>query len=312
LSFNKKHLLGIQDLTKSEILTILDTAESLKEISKREVKKVPALRGKTIVNLFFEPSTRTKSSFEMAAKRLSADISSFTKISSSAVKGETLKDTVLNLEAMQTDALVIRHSSSGAAHFLSTFCKSHVINAGDGSHEHPTQALLDAFTIREEKKKFTGLRVVIAGDILHSRVARSNIFLLKKMGADVVLVGPPSLVPPKMAQLGAKIDYNMDRAVKNADVIMMLRIQLERQQKNFFPTIREYRNLFSLSPKRFELADKNAIIMHPGPINRDVEISTKLADSLKSVILKQVENGIAVRMAVLYLLLGGKERDFTD
>lgn len=312
MSFNKKHLLGIQDLTKSEILTILDTAESLKEISKREVKKVPALRGKTIVNLFFEPSTRTKSSFEMAAKRLSADISSFTKISSSAVKGETLKDTVLNLEAMQTDALVIRHSSSGAAHFLSTFCKSHVINAGDGSHEHPTQALLDAFTIREEKKKFTGLRVVIAGDILHSRVARSNIFLLKKMGADVVLVGPPSLVPPKMAQLGAKIDYNMDRAVKNADVIMMLRIQLERQQKNFFPTIREYRNLFSLSPKRFELADKNAIIMHPGPINRDVEISTKLADSLKSVILKQVENGIAVRMAVLYLLLGGKERDFTD
>jgi len=312
LSFNKKHLLGIQDLTKSEILTILDTAESLKEISKREVKKVPALRGKTIVNLFFEPSTRTKSSFEMAAKRLSADISSFTKISSSTVKGETLKDTVLNLEAMQTDALVIRHSSSGAAHFLSTFCKSHVINAGDGSHEHPTQALLDAFTIREEKKKFTGLRVVIAGDILHSRVARSNIFLLKKMGADVVLVGPPSLVPPKMAQLGAKIDYNMDRAVKNADVIMMLRIQLERQQKNFFPTIREYRNLFSLSPKRFELADKNAIIMHPGPINRDVEISTKLADSLKSVILKQVENGIAVRMAVLYLLLGGKERDFTD
>ncbi len=312
MSFNKKHLLGIQDLTKSEILTILDTAESLKEISKREVKKVPALRGKTIVNLFFEPSTRTKSSFEMAAKRLSADISSFTKISSSTVKGETLKDTVLNLEAMQTDALVIRHSSSGAAHFLSTFCKSHIINAGDGSHEHPTQALLDAFTIREEKKKFTGLRVVIAGDILHSRVARSNIFLLKKMGADVVLVGPPSLVPPKMAQLGAKIDYNMDRAVKNADVIMMLRIQLERQQKNFFPTIREYRNLFSLSPKRFELADKNAIIMHPGPINRDVEISTKLADSLKSVILKQVENGIAVRMAVLYLLLGGKERDFTD
>ncbi len=312
MSFNKKHLLGIQHLTKPEILTILDNAESLKEISKREVKKVPALRGKTIINLFFEPSTRTRSSFELAAKRLSADISSFSKASSSTVKGETLKDTVLNLEAMQTDALIIRHSASGTPHFLSTFCRSHVINAGDGTHEHPTQALLDAFTIREEKGKLKGLKIVIVGDILHSRVARSNIFLLNKMGAKVILVGPPGLVPLQMAQLGAQIDYNMDRAVKDADVIMMLRIQLERQQKNFFPSVREYRNLFSLTPKRFDNARKNAIIMHPGPINRDVEISTQLADSLKSVILKQVENGIAIRMAVLYLLLGGKERDVTD
>jgi aspartate carbamoyltransferase catalytic subunit len=312
VSFNKKHLLGIQHLTKPEILTILDNAESLKEISKREVKKVPALRGKTIINLFFEPSTRTRSSFELAAKRLSADISSFSKASSSTVKGETLKDTVLNLEAMQTDALIIRHSASGTPHFLSTFCRSHVINAGDGTHEHPTQALLDAFTIREEKGKLKGLKIVIVGDILHSRVARSNIFLLNKMGAKVILVGPPGLVPLQMARLGAQIDYNMDRAVKDADVIMMLRIQLERQQKNFFPSVREYRNLFSLTPKRFDNARKNAIIMHPGPINRDVEISTQLADSLKSVILKQVENGIAIRMAVLYLLLGGKERDVTD
>ncbi len=312
MSFNKKHLLGIQQLTKPEIITILDTAESLKEISKREVKKVPALRGKTIINLFFEPSTRTRSSFELAAKRLSADISSFSKASSSTVKGETLKDTVLNLEAMQTDALIIRHAASGTPYFLSTFCRSHVINAGDGTHEHPTQALLDAFTIREEKGKLKGLKVVIVGDILHSRVARSNIFLLNKMGAKVILVGPPGLVPLQMARLGAQVDHNMDRAVKDADVVMMLRIQLERQQKNFFPSVREYRNLFSLTPKRFETTRKNAIIMHPGPINRDVEISTQLADSLKSVILKQVENGIAIRMAVLYLLLGGKERDVTD
>jgi len=312
VSFNKKHLLGIKQLTKAEIVTILDTAESLKEISKREVKKVPALRGKTIINLFFEPSTRTRSSFELAAKRLSADISSFSKASSSTVKGETLKDTVLNLEAMQTDALIIRHTASGTPYFLSTFCRSHVINAGDGTHEHPTQALLDAFTIREEKGKLKGLKVVIVGDILHSRVARSNIFLLNKMGAKVILVGPPGLVPLQMARLGAQVDYSMDRAVKDADVVMMLRIQLERQQKNFFPSVREYRNLFSLTPKRFETTRKNAIIMHPGPINRDVEISTQLADSLKSVILKQVENGIAIRMAVLYLLLGGKERDVTD
>lgn len=312
MPFNHKHLLGTQFLSPSNITTVLDTAESMLEISTREVKKVPALRGKTIINLFFEPSTRTRSSFEMAAKRLSADIINFSKETSSTVKKESLKDTVLNLEAMNTDALIIRHSSSGVLHFISTFCKSHIINAGDGAHEHPTQALLDAFTIRQEKKNIEGLKILIVGDILHSRVARSNIFLLKKLGAEVTLAGPPSLVPEEFKKFGVDIDFNLDRAIKGVDVVMMLRIQLERQQKNLFPSIREYRNLYSLTRKRFRLAKKNAIIMHPGPINRGVEISADLADSAKSLILKQVENGIAVRMAVLYLLLGGKEREITD
>lgn len=312
MPFNHKHLIGIKDLSSSDILMILDTAESLLEISTREVKKVPILRGKTIINLFYEPSTRTRSSFELAAKRLSADITNFSKQSSAIVKGETLKDTVLNLEAMKTDAIIVRHSAAGVPHFLSTFCTSHIINAGDGANEHPTQALLDAFTIRQEKKPFDGLKVVIVGDILHSRVARSNIFLLKKLGARIVLVGPPSLLPKEFLQFGVAIEYSMDRALEGADVVMMLRIQLERQQKNFFPSLREYRNLFSLTPHRYRRARKNAIIMHPGPINRGVEISADLADSVKSVILKQVENGIAIRMAVLYLLLGGKEREITD
>jgi aspartate carbamoyltransferase catalytic subunit len=312
LAFNHKHLLGIQPLSFSDIITVLDTAESFFEISTREIKKVPTLRGKTIINLFFEPSTRTQSSFELAAKRLSADIINFNRQSSSVVKGESFKDTIKNLEAMNPDALIIRHSSSGAPHFASTFCRSHIINAGDGAHEHPTQALLDAFTIRQEKKSFEGLKVIVVGDILHSRVARSNIFLLKKLGARVVLVGPPSLLPLEFNQFGADIDLNLDRAVEGADVIMMLRIQTERQGSNFFPSIREYRNLFSLTERRLRRAKKDAIIMHPGPINRGVEISTDLADSAKSVILKQVENGIAVRMAVLYLLLGGKEREAID
>jgi aspartate carbamoyltransferase catalytic subunit len=310
--FDHKHLLGIEPLSKEEILAVLDTAESFLEISTREVKKVPTLRGKTVINLFFEPSTRTRSSFELAAKRLSADIINFSKLASSVVKGETLKDTVLNLEAMQSDAIIIRHSCPGAPHYVSTFCRSHVINAGDGAHEHPTQALLDAFTIRQEKKNLDGLKVLIVGDILHSRVARSNIFLLNKFGARVVCVGPPSLLPQEFEKLGVECDYNFDRAIEGADVIMMLRIQLERQQKNFFPSLREYREIFSLTQKRFRRAKKSAIIMHPGPINRGVEISTDLADSTKSVILKQVENGIAVRMAVLYLLLGGKERETAD
>lgn len=312
MTFTHKHLLGIQQLSVSDINTVLDTADSLSEISTREVKKVPILRGKTIVNLFFEPSTRTRSSFELAAKRLSADILNFNKQASSVVKGETLKDTVLNLEAMQTDALIIRHSCPGAPHYVSTFCRSHVINAGDGSHEHPTQALLDAFTIRQQKKKLKGLKILIVGDILHSRVARSNIFLLTKMGAQVTLVGPPPLLPEEFKDLGTHIDYKLDQAVEGADVIMMLRIQLERQMRNSFPSIREYREIYSLTPKRFNRAKKDAIIMHPGPLNRGVEISTDLADSVKSVILKQVENGIAVRMAVLYLLLGGKDREAAD
>lgn len=312
MPFKHKHLLGIRDLTASDIFSILDTAESLYEISTREVKKVPTLRGKTIVNLFFEPSTRTRSSFELAAKRLSADIVNFNREASSVIKGESLKDTVLNLEAMNPDAIILRHSAAGAPHFISTFCRSHVINAGDGAHEHPTQALLDAFTIRQEKKKFEGLKVVIAGDILHSRVARSNILCLNKLGAKVVLCGPPTLLPMEFKEFRVDIDFNLDRACRDADVIMMLRIQLERQQRHFFPSLREYRNLYSLTLERYRKARRNAIIMHPGPINRGVEISAEMADSAKSVILKQVENGIAVRMAILYLLLGGKEGESSD
>ncbi len=312
MPFDHKHLLGIEPLSKEDVLTILNTAESFLEISTREVKKVPTLRGKNIINLFFEPSTRTRSSFELAAKRLSADIVNFNKQTSSVVKGETLKDTVLNLEAMHSDAIIIRHSCPGAPHYVSTFCRSHVINAGDGAHEHPTQALLDAFTIRQKKKDLKGLKILIVGDILHSRVARSNIFLMKKLGAEVVCVGPPALLPEEFRQFGITFDYNLDRAIRGTDVIMMLRIQLERQQKNLFPSLREYREMYSLTQKRFRRAKRNAIIMHPGPINRGVEISTDLADSAKSVILRQVENGIAVRMAVLYLLLGGKERETTD
>ncbi len=312
MAFNHKHLLGIEPLSASDIMTILDTAESMAEISTREVKKVPVLRGKTIINLFYEASTRTRSSFELAAKRLSADISNFSKATSSVVKGETLRDTIRNLEAMNTDAIIIRHASSGSPHFISSFCSSSVINAGDGTHEHPTQALLDAFTIRQHKKRFEGLKVVIVGDILHSRVARSNLLLLNKLGARVVLAGPPPLLPLEFRQYGAEVNFNMDQALEGADVVMMLRIQLERQQRIFFPSIREYRNLFGLNPKRFRRAKRDAIIMHPGPINRDVEISTELADSAKSVILEQVENGVSVRMAVLYLLLGGKEREISD
>jgi aspartate carbamoyltransferase catalytic subunit len=310
--FHHEHLLDIESLSEKDILTILDTAESFLEISTREVKKVPILRGKTIINLFFEPSTRTRNSFELAAKRLSADTVNFNGQHSSVVKGETLKDTVLNLEAMQSDALVIRHACPGVPHYVSTFCRSHVINAGDGAHEHPTQALLDAFTIRQKKKTLKGLKIVMVGDILHSRVARSNIFLLNKMESGIVCVGPPSLMPEEFKALGIDCQYDLDRAIQGADVIMMLRIQAERQKKNLFPSLREYRELFSLTPKRFRRAKRNAIIMHPGPINRGVEMSTDMADSAKSVILTQVENGIAVRMAVLYLLLGGKERETTD
>lgn len=312
MAFNHKHLLGIQPLSVQAIRTILSTAESLSEISSREIKKVPILRGKTIINLFYEASTRTRSSFELAAKRLSADISNFSKATSAVVKGETLKDTILNLEAMNIDAIIMRHASSGSPHFVSSFCSAHVINAGDGTHEHPTQALLDALTILQEKQTFKGRKILIVGDILHSRVARSNLYLLKKMGAEVILVGPPPLVPPAFKKFGAEIEYNFDKAIEAADVVMMLRIQLERQKRIYFPSLSEYRDLFSLTPERFSRARSDAIIMHPGPINRDVEISTEMADSVKSVILKQVANGIAVRMAVLYLLLGGKEREITD
>jgi aspartate carbamoyltransferase catalytic subunit len=312
LEFKHKHLLGIEHLKASDIQVILETAESMAEISAREIKKVPTLRGKMAIILFYEPSTRTRGSFEIAAKRLSADIQNFSLQTSSVVKGESLRDTVLNLEAMTPDALIIRHFSSGAPHYVSTFCRSHVINAGDGSHEHPTQALLDAFTIRQNKKSFKDLKVVIVGDILHSRVARSNIFCLKKLGAKVTLVGPPTLLPASFSEFGVDVSYNFDKAIEGADVVMMLRIQIERMQKNFFPSIREYRNLYCLTRKRFTLAKKDAIVMHPGPMNRGVEIADDMADAPESVILRQVENGISVRMAVLYHLLGGKDREIPD
>ncbi len=306
-TFKRKHLLGIKELTKEEIELILEEATSFSEISMREIKKVPTLRGKTVINLFFEPSTRTRSSFEIAAKRLSADIINFSASTSSLLKGETLRDTVRNLEAMKSDIIVVRHPSSYSPHFIASFSKSSVINAGDGTHEHPTQALLDAFTILEKKKKIEGLKVVIVGDILHSRVARSNLFLLTKMGANLVLCGPPTLLPQEMSALGAVVEHDLDRAVEDADVIMMLRIQLERMTKNFFPTLREYRMLYSLNINRLKKAKKDVIIMHPGPINRGIELSAEIADSDYSVILDQVANGIAVRMAVLYLLSGSSE-----
>ncbi len=307
MPFKRKHLLGIEELQKEEIELILEEAKSFSEISLRDIKKVPTLRGKTVINLFFEPSTRTRSSFEIAAKRLSADIINFSASTSSLLKGETLRDTVRNLEAMRSDIIVVRHPSSYAPHFIASFSKSSVINAGDGTHEHPTQALLDAFTILERKKRIEGLKIVIVGDILHSRVARSNIFLLTKLGAKVVLCGPPTLLPQELEKTGASVEYNLDKSVEDADVIMMLRIQLERMSKNFFPSLREYRMLYSLDLKRLKRAKKDVIIMHPGPINRGIELSAEIADSEYSVILDQVSNGIAVRMAVLYLLSGSSE-----
>ena len=301
----RKHLISIEELETHEIEETLETAKSFLEISKRPIKKVPTLRGKTVVNLFFEPSTRTMSSFEIAAKRLSADVMNFSSASSSVRKGETLKDTVLNLEAMNTDLLVIRHSASGAAKFLTTFCKSSVVNAGDGTHEHPTQALLDALTVLERKGRLNGMKVVIVGDILHSRVARSDTFLFTKMGSKVVLSGPSSLLPSYFSSLPVKVEYNLDKAVEGADVIIMLRLQLERMVGGFFPTLREYRERYRLTPWRLRATKPDAIVMHPGPINRGIELSSDVADSGRSVILEQVEKGVAVRMAVLSLLLGG-------
>jgi aspartate carbamoyltransferase catalytic subunit len=304
-----KDLLGIAELTPAEILLVLDTAEAMKEIGLRPIKKVPALRGKTVINLFFEPSTRTRTSFEVAEKRLSADTLNIAASTSSVVKGESLADTALNLQAMAPDLLVVRHSSSGACHFLSRVCRAGVINAGDGMHEHPTQALLDAFTIRERKGKLAGLKVAIVGDLLHSRVLRSNVLLLTRLGADVWVSGPPTLVPPGIGQLGVRATCSIDEAVEGADVVMMLRVQLERMQGGFFPSLREYFTLFGLTPERARRAKPDAIIMHPGPMNRGVEIDSAVADGPYSVILDQVANGVAVRMAVLYLLSGGMEHE---
>jgi len=302
-----KHLLGIADLTAGEILLILDTADAMKEVAARPIKKVPALRGKTIVNLFYEPSTRTRTSFEVAEKRLSADTLNIAVSTSSVVKGETLVDTALNLEAMAPDMIVMRHASSGACHLLARVCKSRIINAGDGMHEHPTQALLDAYTIRERKGRLAGLKVAIVGDLLHSRVLRSNLLLLGKLGADVWVCAPPTLVPADIDRFGVTATHRIDEAVAGADVVMMLRIQLERMQGNFFPSLREYFAVFGLTPERAALAKSDVIIMHPGPMNRGVEIASEVADGPYSVILDQVANGVAVRMAVLYLLSGGAE-----
>lgn len=310
--FDHKDLLGMGQLSVSDVELILDTAESLKEISTRNIKKVPTLRGKSVVNFFYEPSTRTRTSFEMAAKRLSADTFSLSASGSSIVKGETLIDTARNLQAMNPDLIVIRHSSSGAPHLLAKGVKAGIINAGDGINEHPTQALLDLFTIREKKGKIKGLNVVIIGDIAHSRVARSNIIGLTKMGAEVSVSGPPTMIPVGIEDLGVQVVDNPVEAVKNKDVVMLLRIQLERQEKVLFPGLREYAAFFGLTKKIIENAKKDVIIMHPGPMNRGVEITSEVADGPFSVILDQVTNGVAVRMAILYLLIGGVKSDNVD
>ena len=304
MSFPHRHLLGIEPLEAPEIQTILDTADGLREILDRPIKKVPALRGKTIVNLFYEASTRTRSSFEVAERVLSADSLSIAAATSSVSKGETLLDTAKNLEAMNPDMVIMRHASSGAPHFLARHCRFSVVNAGDGAHEHPTQALLDALTMRQRKGRLKGLRVAIVGDILHSRVARSNLWLLAKMGASVVLCGPPTLIPPGIESL-APVTWRIDEAVEGADVVMMLRLQMERMSGAFFPTTREYHRQFGLTVERVRRAKKDVLVMHPGPMNRGVEIASEVADGPFSVILDQVTNGVAVRMAVLYLLLGG-------
>jgi aspartate carbamoyltransferase catalytic subunit len=307
--FHHKDLLGMGQLSVSDIELILDTAESLKEISQREIKKVPTLRGKTVVNFFYEPSTRTRTSFEMAAKRLSADTLSLSSTGSSMVKGETLIDTAKNLQAMSPDLIVIRHSSTGAPHLLARQVKAGIINAGDGTNEHPTQALLDLYTIREKKGRISGLKVAIIGDIEHSRVARSDIIGLLKMGAEVTISGPPTMVPLRADALGVKVEYNPTEAIKDKDVIIVLRIQLERQSKMLFPSIREYSACFGINKEIMKYAREDVIIMHPGPINRGVELSSDVADGPFSVILDQVANGVAVRMALLYLLMGGTKSE---
>ena len=304
MKLKDKHLLGIEELSKEEIEYFLDTASSLEDISNRDIKKVPTLRGKTIVSLFLEPSTRTKTSFELAAKRLSADTMSISKDASSFQKGESLKDTAKTLEAYHVDAIIIRHSASGAAKFLSQQIDASVINAGDGCHEHPTQALLDAYTMRKKFGKIEGLKVAIAGDILHSRVARSNIFCLNKLGAEVTVVAPPTLLPVDIEKLSVKVVYSLDEVLEKSDVIYLLRVQKERQSENLFPSIREYRRVFGLDDERIKRLKSDAIVMHPGPINRGIEISSQAADFDKSYIEQQVLSGIAVRMAVMYALVG--------
>lgn len=305
MSFPHKHILGTEQLSKEDIQLILDTADSFKEINSRDIKKVPTLRGKTIVNLFYEASTRTRTSFEIAGKRLSADTINITASSSSVVKGETLEDTAKNIEAMAPDIIVMRHSASGAPHYLAERIDCSVINAGDGAHEHPSQAMLDLLTIRQQKGRIEGLKVAIVGDISHSRVARSDLYALNKMGAEVRLAGPGTMMPVGIEKMGAKVCHDIREAIDDADVVMMLRIQLERQGKTLLPTLREYAQFYGLNPTNLKCAKKDAIIMHPGPMNRGVEISSFVADSSQSVILEQVANGVAARMALLYLVCGG-------
>jgi aspartate carbamoyltransferase catalytic subunit len=309
MSFRHKHILGTEQLSREDIELILDTADSFKEINNRTIKKVPTLRGKTIVNLFYEASTRTRTSFEIAGKRLSADTINITASSSSVVKGETLEDTAKNIEAMAPDIIVMRHAASGAPHYLAERLACSVINAGDGAHEHPSQALLDLLTIRQHKGGLEGLTVAIIGDITHSRVARSNLYAMKKMGMTVRLAGPGTMVPPGIERLGAEVYTDMNAAIMDADVVMMLRIQLERQGKTMLPTLREYARFYGLNPNNLKLAKEDAIVLHPGPMNRGVEVSSYVADGPQNVILEQVENGVAVRMALLYLVAGGEQAE---
>ncbi|MBU1965142.1 MAG: aspartate carbamoyltransferase catalytic subunit [Proteobacteria bacterium] len=307
MKLNRKDILGIRELSVDEIDLILETADSFIEVSTREIKKVPTLRGKTVINLFYEASTRTRTSFEIAAKRLSADTINISASTSSVVKGETLIDTARNLEAMNPDIIVIRHGAAGAPHMLAGILRQSIINAGDGAHEHPTQALLDMMTIRAKKGRIAGLKVAIVGDIAHSRVARSNIHGLTKMGAQVCVSGPATMIPRGIEKMGVVVHMRIEEAIRDADIIMMLRIQTEREKQNIFPSLREYAQYFSLNRKNIGFARKDVLIMHPGPINRGVEISPDLADGPHSIILEQVTNGVAVRMALLYLLTGGTQ-----
>ncbi len=309
MTLSVKHILGTQGLSREDIETILDTADSFKEISTRPIKKVPTLRGRTVINLFFEPSTRTRTSFEIAGKRLSADVINISGSTSSAVKGENLIDSARNLEAMNPDILVVRHESSGAPALLTQFVNCPIINAGDGAHEHPTQALLDLMTIREKKGSLAGLKVAIVGDIMHSRVCRSNIHAMQTLGMQVTVVGPPTMIPVEISRMGVKVSYNLEESIRDVDVIMMLRVQLERQNQFHLATLREYSNLFCLTSERLKKARQDVLIVHPGPVNRGIEIALDVMEGPRSVILNQVTNGVAVRMALMYLLLGGSDED---
>ena len=302
----QKDLLGIKEISVEDITLILETAAGFKDVLGRDIKKVPTLRGKTAVNLFFEPSTRTRTSFELAAKRLSTDVINFSVPTSSVVKGESLIDTALTVQALGADFIILRHPSAGVPHLLARKLRASVINAGDGANEHPTQALLDAFTIQEKKVGIEGLDIAIVGDIMHSRVAKSNIYSLTKLGAKIRLIGPPTLIPEEMKEIGVGVFHTMEKGLKDVDVVMMLRIQMERQGKGFFPSTEEYTKNWGLTPERLSLAKDDAIVMHPGPMNRGIEIASEIADGPQSVILEQVTNGLAVRMAVMYLLAGVK------